>query len=75
MPHMHTPFLKIMCHAQFQCFKSYVNIINATRAALRTAVPKSQVSTCVAWSPDDIDGRGYNARGLSEASDLLYIMV
>lgn len=53
---------------------TYVNIINATRAALRTAVPKSQVSTCVAWSPDDIDGRGYNARGLSEASDLLYIM-
>ena len=38
-------------------------------------VKNSQLSVCVAWSPDDIDGRAYNAVGLAEASDLLYVML
>eukprot|EP00039_Didymoeca_costata_P000008 m.43756 g.43756 ORF g.43756 m.43756 type:complete len:377 (-) comp10005_c0_seq1:47-1177(-) len=57
-----------------QAAETYVRLINATRAALRIAVPNSQTSVCVAWSPDNIDGRDYDAKGLSEAADLLYVM-
>ena len=32
------------------------------------------MSTCVAWSPDDIDGRGYDVVAFARASDILYIM-
>ena len=39
----------------------YVQIIEATTAALHKAVAGSQTSVCVAWSPNHIDGR-YCAR-------------
>lgn len=54
--------------------KNYVNIVKETTAALHSAVPGSQTSVCVAWSPDDIDGRAYDVVGLADASDLLYVM-
>jgi hypothetical protein len=38
------------------------------------AIPGSQVSVCLAWSPDGIDGRNYDNLGMIEASDLAYIM-
>jgi di-N-acetylchitobiase len=53
----------------------YVAIVRETREELRKTNPYSQVSVCVAWSPDDIDGRAYNYKGLELASDLLYQMV
>ena len=28
----------------------------------------------MAWSPDDIDGRDYDYRGLADASDAFYVM-
>lgn len=37
----------------------YVRIINATTTALHAQVPGSQTSVCVAWSPNNIDGRYY----------------
>lgn len=52
----------------------YVALVRETTAAMHAAVPGSQVSVCVAWSPDDIDGRAYDNAGLAEASDLLYVM-
>ena len=48
--------------------------IRARRAALRALSPSYQVSTCVAWSPDAIDGRAYDVVAFAKASDLLYVM-
>eukprot|EP00658_Telonema_sp_P-2_P066818 TRINITY_DN55785_c0_g1_i1.p1 TRINITY_DN55785_c0_g1~~TRINITY_DN55785_c0_g1_i1.p1 ORF type:complete len:217 (+),score=45.91 TRINITY_DN55785_c0_g1_i1:70-720(+) len=53
----------------------YVALVNETTTALHAALPGSQVSVCVAWSPDDIDGRAYDNAGLAAAADLLYVMV
>jgi len=53
----------------------YLALINQTSIRFHAAIPGSQVSVCVAWSPDDIDGRAYDYVGLSAASDLLYLMV
>jgi di-N-acetylchitobiase len=52
----------------------YVELIRETRLALRRADPVLSIVTCVAWSPDVIDGRGYDAAALAAASDLLYVM-
>ena len=50
----------------------YVSIIRATRRAFQ---PENlQVITCVAWSPDGIDGRNYPAVALARASDFLFVM-
>ena len=53
---------------------AYVSLIQATRDAFHQNCPPLQVSTCVAWSPDGIDGRNYPHVELADASDLLYIM-
>jgi len=52
----------------------YALLISETRAAFHQVNPAYQISTCVAWSPDDIDGRGYDMAALNAASDLLYVM-
>ena len=54
--------------------RAYVELIGATRNALRAVNPSYQVSTCVAWSPDDIDGRDYDVVGFAKNSDALYVM-
>ena len=54
--------------------RTYSFLIAETRDAFHVANPSLQVSTCVAWSPDNIDGRGYPYAEFAEASDLLYIM-
>ena len=53
----------------------YVQIIRETTAAMHAQLPGSQTSVCVAWSPNDIDGRYYNISGFADAADLLYIMM
>lgn len=53
----------------------FTQIVRETTAAFHAQIPGSQVSVCVAWSPDDIDGRAYDYPGLAAASDLLYVMV
>jgi len=52
----------------------YAVLIGETRAALRKLNPGYQVSVCVAWSPDGIDGRNYDITAFAAASDLLYVM-
>eukprot|EP00931_Biecheleriopsis_adriatica_P078312 TRINITY_DN51775_c0_g1_i1.p1 TRINITY_DN51775_c0_g1~~TRINITY_DN51775_c0_g1_i1.p1 ORF type:complete len:408 (-),score=71.41 TRINITY_DN51775_c0_g1_i1:31-1254(-) len=59
----------------FDNLSYYVALINETTTALHDAIPGSQTSVCVAWSPDDIDGRNYDYKALAAASDLTYVMV
>jgi len=54
--------------------QTYAKVISDTRDALHHISSSYQVSTCVAWSPDNIDGRDYPMNKLSDASDLLYVM-
>ncbi|KAH8073377.1 hypothetical protein JL720_10970 [Aureococcus anophagefferens] len=53
---------------------AYAALVAATRRALHATNPSYQVSTCVASTPDDVDGRGYPMNALADASDLLYVM-
>ena len=57
--------------------QQYIQIINETNIALKNVNPGYQVSVCAAWSPglpNGIDGRAYDYKALSEASDFLYVM-
>lgn len=49
-------------------------VVSETRAALQALSPSYQVSVCVAWSPDAIDGRAYDYLGLGHAADVIYVM-
>ena len=53
---------------------AYAKLIAETKAALQAKNPSYQVSTCVASTPDDVDGRGYPMNDLADASDALYVM-
>ena len=53
----------------------YTILVAETAKALKSIMPYYQVSVCVAWSPDSIDGRSYDYVGLANGSDLLYVMV
>lgn len=53
----------------------YTQLVNETTQTFHERIPGSQISVCVAWSPNNIDGRAYDWVGLSDASDLLYVMV
>jgi di-N-acetylchitobiase len=52
----------------------YRQLISDTTAAFHSAIPGSQVSVDVAWSPNNIDGRYYDIPGMAAASDLLFVM-
>jgi di-N-acetylchitobiase len=52
--------------------RQYVSLISATRNVFSKY--NLQVTTCVAWSPDGIDGRNYPYTDLADASDYLYVM-
>jgi Di-N-acetylchitobiase len=52
--------------------QAYVDLINATRQAFHAEA--LQLSTCVAWAPNGIDGRYYPYQQLADVSDLLYVM-
>lgn len=43
--------------------------------ALHAELPGTQTSVCVAWSPNNIDGRHYDIKGFAAAADLLYVMM
>ena len=62
------------CAAGCKEMPAYALLIGATRTALRARAASYQVSTCVAWSPDSIDGRDYDVVALAAQSDLLYVM-
>eukprot|EP00934_Nitzschia_sp_Nitz4_P004586 Nitzschia sp. Nitz4//scaffold52_size167869//69679//70881//NITZ4_002274-RA/size167869-processed-gene-0.162-mRNA-1//-1//CDS//3329554029//4576//frame0 len=52
----------------------YAQLIAETRIVLHQIDPSFQVSTCVPWSPHNIDGRAYPFQKLADASDALYVM-
>ena len=54
--------------------EQYSLLVEETTAAFHKFNPSLQISVCVAWSPDDIDGRGYDVKRLSDGSDILYVM-
>lgn len=54
---------------------TYAHLINQTRYRLQSINPSYQITTCIPWSPDSIDGRSYPWPALAAASDLLYVMV
>jgi Di-N-acetylchitobiase len=54
--------------------QTYAALISETRDAFHVANPSLQITTCVPWSPDGIDGREYPFRNIADASDLIYVM-
>mmetsp|Transcript_35360 Transcript_35360/g.82655 ORF Transcript_35360/g.82655 Transcript_35360/m.82655 type:complete len:416 (-) Transcript_35360:24-1271(-) len=54
--------------------KAYASLMAETRQRLHAVSASYQVTVCVAWSPDGIDGRNYDVVAFSHAVDLLYIM-
>ena len=53
---------------------AYARLIAETRRVFQAVNPSYQISTCVPWSPDSIDGRDFPWLELADASDLLYVM-
>ena len=62
------------CDAGAPSQAAYATLIAQTNKALKEVSPSYQVSVCVAWSPDGIDGRNYNIPAFAKAADLLYVM-
>lgn len=54
--------------------QAYTSYVAEVREALHTAVRGSKLVVCTAWSPDNIDGRDYDYRGLANAADYLFVM-
>ena len=52
----------------------YTQLVRTLTDELHGAYPGSQVTVDVAWSPNGIDGRFYDAAGLAAASDFLFVM-
>ena len=53
---------------------AYAKLIAETRDTFQAVHAGYQISTCVPWSPDNIDGRAFPWVQLADASDLLYVM-
>ena len=45
---------------QPELMAAYIDIVSATQEQMHAQIPGSQISVCVAWSPDNIDGRAYD---------------
>jgi di-N-acetylchitobiase len=54
--------------------QAYTELIAETRQVFQAVNPSYQISTCIPWSPDNIDGRNFPWLQLEAASDLLYVM-
>jgi len=54
--------------------KAYTKLFKKAVAIFHQQIPNSQVSIDVAWSPDNIDGRGYQYKALGRAADLVFVM-
>ncbi|XP_034035816.1 di-N-acetylchitobiase [Thalassophryne amazonica] len=55
-------------------YHALTDLVRETTDAFHWAMPGSQVSFDVAWSPKCIDGRCYDYGAIAEASDLLFVM-
>ncbi|XP_015766784.1 PREDICTED: di-N-acetylchitobiase-like [Acropora digitifera] len=49
-------------------------LVNETKIAFQSVIKNAQVSFDVAWSPDCVDGRCYDALALSKVVDFLVVM-
>ncbi|KAL4440207.1 hypothetical protein ABPG75_003208 [Micractinium tetrahymenae] len=54
--------------------RAYAALVAEAATAFHAAIPGSQVSVDVPWSPHGIDGRHYDWAGLAAAADLLFVM-
>ena len=54
--------------------KAYTKLFKETVATFHHRLPHSQVSIDVAWSPDNIDRRGYEYKTLGRLADLVFVM-
>lgn len=59
---------------QPQLVSAFTDLVNETALALHAHVPGSKLVVATAWSPDDIDGRAYDYKGLAAAADYLFDM-
>eukprot|EP01101_Sappina_pedata_P006978 TRINITY_DN3590_c0_g1_i1.p1 TRINITY_DN3590_c0_g1~~TRINITY_DN3590_c0_g1_i1.p1 ORF type:complete len:384 (-),score=135.90 TRINITY_DN3590_c0_g1_i1:19-1059(-) len=50
------------------------DLVQESTQIFHTAIPGSQVTFDVAWSPKGVDGRDYDYLGLSKACDFLFVM-
>lgn len=55
--------------------KEYLLLIQETKVTFAQVNPSYQISVCVPWSPDAIDGRIYPFLEISNAVDLVYVMM
>lgn len=53
----------------------YTALVSLMSQEVHKALPGSQVSVDIPWSPYDIDGRSYDWLGLAAAADLLFVMM
>ena len=51
-----------------------LDLVKRTAEELAVLAPGAEVTVDVAWSPDDIDGRGYDIAGLGKYADALFVM-
>ena len=54
--------------------KAYNKLLKETVATFHHRLLNSQVSIDVAWSPDNIDRRGYEYQALGRLADLVFVM-
>lgn len=54
--------------------QEYTALVREAAAAFHAAIPGSQVSVDVPWSPDCIDRRCFDFAGLAQAADVLFVM-
>ncbi|GAB4818243.1 hypothetical protein N2152v2_005289 [Parachlorella kessleri] len=52
----------------------YSALVAEAAEAFHRAIPGSQVSVDIPWSPHGIDGRNFDWAGLAKAADLLFVM-
>lgn len=52
----------------------YTALVREAADAFHAAIPHSQVSVDVPWSPDCIDRRCFDFAGLAHAADVLFVM-
>lgn len=72
-PPRHLPLLLLQPGSQGAA--NYTALVTLTAREVHEAMPGSQVSVDIPWSPYDIDSRSYDWHGLAAAADLLFIMI
>lgn len=67
-------FESVILQNQTDLRDAYTKLVRDTNKFFKEVMPYSQVTVDVAWSPNCIDSRCYDIRGLAAASDFLFVM-